>query len=177
MSRAFLCTMSRGFVREGDQEEAPFIPPRAPLSPGVPNHVTPRGLRLLQEERAALEAERSKPYESEEAKRRAWAEISGRLELLNERLATAHLVEVPEPAPDDVRFGATVTFKFLNGPQTGQERTFTIVGVDEASVKDGRIAFTAPIARALLGRKVTEVAEFPLGAGTQRLMVLAVVYA
>ncbi len=140
--------MSRGFVREGDQEEAPFIPPRAPLPPGVPNHVTPRGLRLLQEERASLEADRSKPFESEEAKRRAWAEIDGRLELLNERLGSARVMEPPDPAPDDVRFGATVTFRLLNGPQAGQERTFTIVGVDEASVKDGRIAFTAPVARA-----------------------------
>ncbi len=159
------------------REEAPFIPPRAPLPPSVPNHVTPRGLRLLLEERAALEADRSKPYESEEAKRRAWAEIDGRLELLNESLGSARVMEPPDPAPDDVRFGATVTFTLLNGPQAGQERTFTIVGVDEASVKDGRIAFTAPVARALVGRRKGEEAEFPLGTGVQRLVVTAVAYA
>lgn len=168
--------MSRGFVREDDQEEAPFVPPRAPLPQGVPNHVTPRGLRLLQEERAALEADRSMPYESENAKRRAWAEIDGRLELLNERLGSARVVEPPDPAPDDVRFGAAVSFRFLKGPQAGQDHTFHIVGVDEASVKEGRIAFVAPIARALLGKRPGEIAAFALGTLQQELEVLAVTY-
>jgi transcription elongation factor GreB len=116
---------------------APFIPPRAPLPPGVVNHVTPRGLRLLQEERAALENERSLPYESDYARRRALAEIDGKLELLNERLGSARVVEPPDPAPDDVRFGASVTFGFLSGPQKGQDHTFILVGVDEASVRHG----------------------------------------
>ncbi|MCC6400862.1 MAG: GreA/GreB family elongation factor [Flavobacteriales bacterium] len=168
--------MSRGFVREGDQEEAPFIPPRAPLPADVPNHVTPRGLRILQEERSALEADRSKPYESEDAKRRAWAEIDGRLELLNERISTAHVVEPLRPAPEEVRFGASVTFRMLSGPQAGQERTFTIVGVDEASVKDGRIAFTSPIARALIGRKRGQEAALVLAGVVQRLQVIDVAY-
>jgi transcription elongation factor GreB len=51
--------MSRGFVKEDDQEEAPFVPPRAALPDGVPDHVTPRGLQLLLDERKALEAERA----------------------------------------------------------------------------------------------------------------------
>lgn len=156
------------------REEAPFIPPRAPLPPSVPNHVTPRGLRLLLEERAALEADRSKPYESEEAKRRAWAEIDGRLELLNESLGSARVMEPPDPAPDDVRFGATVTFTLLNGPQAGQERTFTIVGVDEADVRQGRIAFTAPLARALMGKRTGDVTTLQLGADQQQLRVVRI---
>lgn len=169
--------MSRGFVREDDQEEAPFIPPRAPLPTGVPNHVTPRGLQQLLDERAALELERSLPYESDYARRRAWAEIDGRLELLNERIGSARVVEPPDPAPDEVRFGAAVTFRFLKGPQAGQEHTFHIVGVDEASVKEGRIAFVAPIARALLGKRPGEHSAFALGPMQQELEVLAVAYA
>ncbi len=47
--------MSRGFVKEEDQEEAPFIPPRAALPPGVTNYVTPQGHRQLLEERETLE--------------------------------------------------------------------------------------------------------------------------
>ncbi len=168
--------MSRGFVREDDQEEAPFIPPRAPLPPGVVNNVTPRGLQLLLEERSALEGERSLPYESDDLRRRAWAEIDGKLEHLNERIATARVVEVPVPAPDDVRFGARVTFRFNSGPQNGQTRTFTIVGADEASVKQGRIAFMAPIARALMGRRVGETFTFAQGPSPEELEVLAVEY-
>jgi transcription elongation factor GreB len=42
--------MSRGFVKEDDQEEAPIIPPRAALPNGVTNYVTPNGLQELKTE-------------------------------------------------------------------------------------------------------------------------------
>ncbi len=145
--------MSRGFVKEDDQEEAPFIPPRAPLPDGVPNHVTPRGLALLHSERDALETERANVSRSDDERRRTLAVLQGRLDLLQERIVTARPVE-PIVDPQEVRFGTTVTFRITSGALRGTERTFTIVGVDEASVKDGRIAFTAPIARALNGAMV-----------------------
>jgi transcription elongation factor GreB len=164
--------MSRGFVREDDREEPPLIPPRAALPPGVPNHVTPRGLALLLAEREELERERTQDHGDEAARRQALAVINGRLDLLNERIASAHVVEPPAGPVDEVRFGTTVRFRFLTGAQQGQERTFTIVGVDEASVPEQRIAFVAPLARALMGSRVGDVAEFTLGAGVQRLEVL-----
>jgi len=48
--------MSRGFVKEEDQEEPPFIPPRASLPPGAINYVTPEGYQDLIKERENLEA-------------------------------------------------------------------------------------------------------------------------
>ncbi len=162
--------MSRGFVKEDDQEEAPFIPPRAALPEGVPNYVTRRGLQLLQEERSALEAERATVVGSEDERRRAHAVIDGRLALLNERIVTARLVE-PAADTEEVRFGSTVTFTHEAGRMKGTTLTFTIVGVDEADVKQGRIAFTAPLARALMGRHTGEVATLQLGAEQQRLRV------
>ncbi len=95
---------------------------------------------------------------------------------MNERIATARVVDVPDPAPGDVRFGARVTFRFNKGPQSGQNRTFTIVGADEASVKDGRIAFLAPLARALMGRQAGEKFTFEQGTTPQELEVLLVEY-
>ncbi|MBL7951489.1 MAG: GreA/GreB family elongation factor [Flavobacteriales bacterium] len=154
--------MSRGFVKEDDQEEAPFIPPRAALPDGIPNYVTPRGLRSLLEERTTLEQERASVSGSDMERRRAQAEYDGRLALLNERIVTARVVE-PTTAHTDVRFGSTVTFTHVDGPQRGVERTITIVGVDEAAVKEQRIAFTAPIARALIGKRSGDTAEFELG--------------
>ena len=85
--------MSRGFVKEDDQEEAPFIPPRAVLPDGVENYVTPRGLAMLHEERAELEAERKLGQESDDARRRANAVVDGKMDLLDERIASARLVE------------------------------------------------------------------------------------
>ena len=55
--------MSRGFVKEDDQEEAPFIPPRAPLPQGAINYVTPRGLHQLQQEKLRLESDRKSVIE------------------------------------------------------------------------------------------------------------------
>lgn len=164
--------MSRGFVREDDQEEPPFIPPRAPLPPGVENHVTPRGLRLLLRERDELEAQRGAVTGSDYERRRALAEINGRLELLNERIASARVRDVNEQGADEVRFGCTVHLLVRSGPQQGTMRSFTIVGVDEASVAEQRIAFTAPIVRVLLGKRKGDVVELPLGRAVQRLEVL-----
>ena len=166
--------MSRGFVKEDDQEEAPFIPPRAALSDGVTNYVTPRGLQLLRDEREALEQERSVIIGNDDERRRQQAVINGKLDLLNERIVTARVVEPANDGQQEVRFGSTVAFEHQIGPQKGKRFTFTLVGVDEASVKEGRIAFTAPIARALMGKRIGEIARFPLGDQLQELKIIEV---
>lgn len=164
--------MSRGFVREDDQEEPVFIPQRAPVPSGMDNLVTPRGMGLLRDEREQLERERAAVDTPEgPERRRELAEINGRLALLEERIASARLVEPDERPDDGVRFGSTVTFLIAGGPQQGVERTFTLVGVDEARVAEGRIAFTAPIAQALLGKKTDDTVEFRLGDRVQKLVV------
>ncbi len=166
--------MSRGFVKEDDQEEAPFIPPRAALPDGVANYVTARGMQLLLEERSRLEHERGQAHGSDDERRRAAAEIDGRLALLNERIVTARPVEPGAEAPTDVRFGVAVTVAYRSGPKRGTERSFTLVGVDEASVAEQRIAFTSPIARALMGKRIGDRADTLLGAAQQELEVLAI---
>lgn len=166
--------MSRGFVKEDDQEEAPFIPPRAPLPDGVMNYVTPRGMRLLLEERTQLEQARAGVKGRDDERRRAQSEIDGRLALLNERIVTARPVEPGDAPPTDVRFGVTVTVAYRSGPQQGTERSFTIVGVDEASVAEERFAFTAPISRALMGRRVGDRVSVMLGAAHQEMEVRAI---
>jgi len=165
--------MSRGFVREDDQEEAPFIAPRAPLPDGLPNHVTERGLALLHAERTRLEQSREQVQGSDDEKRRDLAVINGTLGLLMERIANARLV--PTTLENDVvRFGSRITFLYRGGPQDGQRRTFTIVGVDEASVAEGRIAFTSPLARLLMGKRTGEVVELALRDRIERLTLLSI---
>lgn len=165
--------MSRGFVKEDDQEEAPFVPPRAPLPEGVANYVTPRGLERLLQERRDLEAQRATAAGSDQERRRAQAEVDGRLALLNERILSARLVA---PAEDTkvVRFGVRVTFAHQVGRLKDRTFTFTITGVDEANVKEGTIAFTSPLARALMGKRKGQVAELRLGTETQRVKIAAI---
>ncbi|GHA31177.1 transcription elongation factor GreB [Salinimicrobium marinum] len=166
--------MSRGFVKEDDQEEAPFIPPRASLPAGVINYVTPEGLQQLLEERNKLELERTNLVaENDTERRRAMAVIDGKMNLLQERINSARVLHPSEQPDDEVRFGAEVRLKDL---QKNILQKFKIVGIDEADVRKQKIAFVAPIARAVTGKKIGEVAEFKLGNEVRELEVLGINY-
>lgn len=164
--------MSRGFVKEEDQEEAPVIPPRAALPSGITNYVTPEGYRLLLNEKEHLENTQKKlPQENETERRRASMVLDGKLKLLVERIQSARVLDLQKQPQDEVRFGAVVRFE-----RDKKELTFQVVGVDEADVKQGKIAFIAPIARALIGKKVGEIAIFKLGKKSQNLKILDIYY-
>lgn len=170
-------SMSRGFVKEDDQEEAPFIPPRAALPAGVINYVTPEGFQQLINEREKLEEKMSNlNIENDKERRHARATLTGSLNLLNERIGTARILNPLEQPRDQVRFGAKVSFKFIDGKQTGSIREFKLVGVDEATIKENKIAFVAPIAIALTGKKIGEVTQVNMGGEIQRMEILKIEY-
>lgn len=166
--------MSRGFVREGDQEEAPVIPPRAALPEHTPNYVTPQGFKALKAERLKLLEELSdfKSKDEREQRRKA-AEIDGKLNLLNERINSARVLDATSQTMDEVRFGATVTYKIESAKSPV---TLKIVGVDEANVHEKKIAFVAPIAKAMIGKKVGEIAHLALGEEERKIEILQITY-
>ena len=169
--------MSRGFVKEDDQEEAPFIPSRAALPAGVINYVTPNGYQQLIKEREKLEANNSQlTIENEKERRHARAIVTGSLNLLNERIGNARILNPLEQPKDEVRFGAKVSFKFQEGKQKGEIKKFQLVGVDEATVKANKIAFVAPLAVALTGKKIGEIAQVNMGGEIQNLEILEIEY-
>jgi transcription elongation factor GreB len=152
--------MSRAFTKEDSWEE-PVVPPRASLPPGVPNYVTPRGLALLHEEATALEAQRARlepEVEDEAERRKRRAVLTRRMSDLATRIAMAEVVEPGKQPRGRAHFGARVTLR--TGKGAGETRTLQIVGVDEADPEAGRIAFLAPIARAILGHAVGETIRF-----------------
>lgn len=138
--------MSVAFRRDSDEEHKE---PRFELPiPVGPNLVTANGLALIRERVAELEALiASGPDEAEleEAKRalRYW----------NTRQATAELA--PPPPPGEVGFGSRIGFR-----QAGAVRRIDIVGDDEADPAAGRISFSAPLARALIGARVGDLVDF-----------------
>ncbi|WP_139924967.1 GreA/GreB family elongation factor [Hymenobacter sp. DG01] len=169
--------MSRAFTKEDDSLEAPIIPPRPSLPPGTPNYVTPEGLEQLRQELAALEAERTLAEanrENEADRTRRLTVLNGQLSALNARIASAKVVDPRSQPPQEVRFGATVTLRPAGG--VGPERRFTIVGVDEASVAAGKVAFVAPIARAVQGAKLGQRVQVRLGPKQEELEVAAIQY-
>jgi transcription elongation factor GreB len=139
--------VSRAFVKEGNAEP-PLVVPRAPLPAGVPNYVTRRGFLQLQRERSALEVAR--PSDEDESGAAALASHHARLGALERRLASAVLVDSSTQPHDEVRFSAAVTLR----NEAGHERRYRIVGADEADPAAGRIAFVAPLARELIGKRL-----------------------
>ena len=138
--------MSVAFRRESDDEhkEPAF---ELPIPVG-PNLVTPRGLRLLGEEIARLEAAIAVETDEEARKK-----LQRRLRYFHTRQATA---DVQAPASGEVAgIGSRVRYA-LNGT----ERAVTIVGHDEADPAAGRIAFTAPLGRALMGAGAGDMVAF-----------------
>ena len=147
--------MSRGFIKEGDQEEVPMVPPRAYLPEGVPNYVTKEGLNALKEELKNLEAERVKAGDNYIMVNF----IDATTKLLVERINSAVEVDLSKVAKDTVSFGAWVRY---NG------RVVRIVGVDEADVNKGLVSFVSPIAKSLMGKKAGDVIELK---GKEKIVV------
>lgn len=166
--------MSRGFVKESDQEELPIIPERAPLPAGTTNYVTPTGFVALEAERSALEAEKAAlPTDNEAEHRRATTVIDGKLALLQKRIVTARVIKPEDQPAEEVRFGAHVTLRFQ---ATSKIQVFQIVGVDEVNVKEGKIAFTAPLAKVITGLWVNETVDFRMAGEVRKLEVLEINY-
>jgi transcription elongation factor GreB len=166
--------VSKAFKGE-DESEAPLVvPPRAPLPPGVPNYVTLRGLAALRSEHQRLLEERARVEASDEGgdRARTLAALGARLAALEERLASAQPVDTASQPHDEARFGASVTVR----AESGEERVYRIVGVDEADVANGRVAFVAPLARALLGKRPGDVALVRTPRGEEELAVVRVEY-
>jgi len=154
--------MSRAFVKEDDGSR-PEVLPDLPVSP-LPNLVTPRGLRLISERIAAIEtALAAAPDESQTPRLRR------DLRYWSLRHATARLT-APDPADPAVQFGSRVTYR----TEDGVTHTVTLTGEDEADPPAGRIAWAAPIARALTGATAGSSVEFPRPGGPVELEVLAV---
>lgn len=166
--------MSRGFVKEGDQEEIPILTPRAYLPDGVTNYVTQVGMDELLEEKQMLINERDQLDAANENERRiALNHINAKLQLLSDRILTAQIIDLDKQSPEEVWFGATVTLKEDNETELQQ---FQIVGVDEADVSKGKISFISPIAKILLGKKVGDEAVLRTPNGDRKFEIIGIDY-
>ncbi len=152
--------MSRGFVKEDDQEEIPIVPPRSHLPERATNYVTQTGMNELEEEKQSLMASKAEfDNTNEKEKRIAINHINAKLQLLNNRIATAKIVDLDKQLKDKVLFGATVTLRVNDEKRTQQ---YQLVGVDEANISKGKISFISPIAKILINKKVGEKAVLKL---------------
>jgi transcription elongation factor GreB len=181
--------MSKAFTRESDEDsgDAPESGPALPA--GVKNYITPAGFeRLRGELRQLTRIERPKVVETV-----AWAagngdrsengdyiygkqrlrEIDRRVRFLTKRLEIAQVVDpAAQKNREQVFFGASV--RYANAK--GDERSVTIVGVDEADSSAGRVSWVSPIARALLKAREGDMVELSTPNGPESIEVVAITY-
>jgi transcription elongation factor GreB len=165
--------MNKAFTDEEADDLPAIVRPRAPLPPGVPNYVTARGLAALHAELAGFAAERTRveALVNEKERGRALGVLALRRTELEERIASAEVVVPSSDAGEVVRFGASVRVAGEGG-----ERRYRIVGVDEADAANGMIAFTSPLARALLGKAPGDAVQLRAPRGDEELEIVAVDY-
>jgi transcription elongation factor GreB len=158
----------------------------------VKNYITPQGYarlkveltKLLDVERpdlvktiswAASNGDRSENGDYIYGKKRL-REIDRRIHYLNKRLDSAEVVD-PAKRGDSAQifFGATVTYAYVRGGR--DERTVTIVGVDEVDTKRGQVSWLSPIARALMKKRSGDVVTLATPSGEAEIEIIGVRYA
>jgi transcription elongation factor GreA len=146
--------------------------------------MTPRGLKKLRDELKRLrEVERPKNVHdievarahgdlSENAEYSAAKErqsfLEGRIRELDGTIALAEVIDPSKLSGSRVVFGATVR---LADTESGDETVYSIVGDHEGDIKDGRIAISAPLARALIGREEGDTVNVRTGRGSREYQI------
>lgn len=164
------------------------VPAELRLPVGTKNYITPAGhkrlkdelIQLVKEERpmmvqtvswAASNGDRSENGDYIYGKRRL-REIDRRIRFLTKRLEIAEVVDTSTLDQSRVFFGATVTY--CN--QHGDERTITIVGMDELDPSRQRVTWISPVARALLKAEVGDTVRLQTPGGIEELDILEIRY-
>ena len=180
--------MSKAFTREveSDDDDDVALPS---LPAGMRNYITPKGYARLRDELfelidverpkvvdivhwAASNGDRSENGDYLYGKKRL-REIDRRIRFLTKRLEIA---EVTNPSlhhgNDQIFFGATVTY----ADESGQERTVTITGIDEANSAKGEVSWISPVARTLLKARTGDVLKLVMPGRVEEIEVMEVSY-
>lgn len=130
----------------------------------------PRVIQAIAEARAHGDLSENAEYDAAKEKQ---AFIEGRIQELEDKIARAQVIDPKTIETDKIVFGATVT---LLDVDSEEKKTYRIVGVDEADIKQGSISIESPIARQLLAKKAGDVVTIRVPKGAVEYEVLEVKY-
>ena len=149
--------------------------------------MTPGGHKTLSEEYRRRTAEDRPKIIADISEARAHSDLSenaeyhaakeqqslneGRVNELEDLIARAEVIDVSKLTGEKVKFGATVQ---LVDEDTEENKTYQIVGDQEADVKAGRISISSPIARALIGKEVGDTIEVNAPGGARGYEIVKV---
>ncbi|MDN2565453.1 transcription elongation factor GreA [Aquibium sp. A9E412] len=128
----------------------------------------PRIIEAIAEARAHGDLSENAEYHSA---KEAQSHNEGRIGELEDLIARAEVIDVSKLSGSSVKFGATVV---LVDEDTEEEKTYQIVGDQEADVKSGRISISSPIARALIGKEVGDSVEVNAPGGARGYEIVKV---
>jgi transcription elongation factor GreB len=182
MSKAFVKDDDGGDDDDQDLSGAPVLPT------GRKNYMTPKGEKKLRDELhhllyterpevtrvvswAASNGDRSENGDYLYGKKRL-REIDRRIRFLTKRLEAAEIIDPEKVKSEKVQFGATVTLAYEDGTQ----KTWSIVGIDEADATQKKISWISPLAGALLNQPQGEVVLFRSPKGEEELEILKIQY-
>lgn len=130
----------------------------------------PAVIQAISEARALGDLSENAEYHSAKEKQ---ALIEGKIAYLESALSSAEIIDPLKMSGDVVKFGATVRFVDV---ETDEEKTYQIVGKEEADLEHGLISFESPIARALIGKSVGDEFVVSSPKGNREFELLSVEY-
>lgn len=184
MSKAFVKEDGQNGAGEGDEDEIP----EPPVPKGGKNYITRLGADKLKKELhellyvkrpeltaviawAASNGDRSENADYIYGKRRL-REIDRRIRFLQKRIEAFEIVDPELIKSAEILFGATVTVQ----DEEGREKTYSIVGIDEADAARGHISWISPLGSALLKKSAGDLAVFNTPKGQRELEIIKVQY-
>ena len=186
--RYYPACMSKAFTKESDGDDDREDEKPLPAEIAGKNYMTPAGFKRMQDELQTI-VRKTRPEVTQVV---SWAagngdrsengdylygkkklrELDRRIRFLSKRLDAAEVIDPLKVASDQVRFGATVTFE----DEDGNQKTYSIVGIDESDIAKGRISWLSPLANALLKAREGDVVTFHSPKGKQELEIISIRY-
>lgn len=155
--------------------------PKVPMTPGgyqslkeeldhLKRVERPSTVKEIEEARAHGDLSENAEYHAAKDKQ---GFVEGRIREIQGKLQHAQIIDPKELSGDRVVFGATVTIYDFD---SDEESTYQIVGDDESDIKEGKISFSSPIARALIAKSVGEEVTIKAPKGDRIIEILDVVF-
>ena len=128
----------------------------------------PKNIKDISEARAHGDLSENAEYH---AAKEMQSFLEGKIQELKTKLALADVIDPSRISQDKTAFGATVKVMDLS---TDEEKTFVLVGPDEADVKNGRISISSPVGKALISKEIGDVVTIKAPAKTMEYEILEI---
>ena len=128
----------------------------------------PNNIKDISEARAHGDLSENAEYHAAKEKQ---SFLEGRIQELKTKIALADVIDPSKISQDRVAFGAKVKVMDIS---SSEEKTFMLVGQDEADAKNGRISISSPVGRALLNKETGDVVTIKAPARTLEYEILEI---